>query len=160
MFEVTFKCGIHIDNAVTQLIEGAAARQQPHYGRFNGTFLIARPGESFETVRAAYHDSLLADDGEKDKFIAADRAAQRYTKLRELNCSVSTEPPPGMRLDPKGEWDVAYVLNCLTPEQLAALPVGTRLYSLTGEEMIVGVDTFDTDTRFGFTAYGFKQENF
>lgn len=46
------------------------------------------------------------------------------------------------------------ILLLLTEEQLNALPDGTRLVSIAGQEVEKGVDYIDLDTRGGWLAYG------
>lgn len=53
-------------------------------------------------------------------------------------------------------WRVSYVIELQTPEQIAALPDGTVLRSIGGEEVIKGRDYIDLDTRAGLTAYGLQ----
>ncbi|MAZ47558.1 MAG: hypothetical protein CME65_03280 [Halobacteriovoraceae bacterium] len=48
----------------------------------------------------------------------------------------------------------------LTPDQIRSLPEGTELISMDGaRRVIVGVDDFDMDTRFGYTAFGVVDDN-
>jgi hypothetical protein len=42
----------------------------------------------------------------------------------------------------------------LTPMELEVTPKGTHVVSIMGDTKIVGHDYIDTDTRFGYTAYG------
>ena len=46
------------------------------------------------------------------------------------------------------------IIELQTPEELAALPDGTLLISISGQEKIKGTDEIDTDTRAGRTAFG------
>lgn len=50
--------------------------------------------------------------------------------------------------------DDGRVIRLLTPEELKALPVGTTLFDIFGEEVVTGSDYIDDDTRAGYTAYG------
>lgn len=50
-------------------------------------------------------------------------------------------------------------VNRLTLEQLDQLPDGTVLTGIDGEKKIKGVDQIDTDTRDGFSAYGFVEND-
>ena len=51
-------------------------------------------------------------------------------------------------------WDKEQTLWLLTPEEFKALPDGTKLVAIDGEEVIKGKDFIDDDTRFGHIAYG------
>ena len=52
-------------------------------------------------------------------------------------------------------WDKEQTLWLLTPAEFAALPDGTKLVAIDGEEVIKGSGQFiDDDTRFGHLAYG------
>jgi hypothetical protein len=51
-------------------------------------------------------------------------------------------------------WRVSYVIELQTPEQIAALPDGTVLRSISGETVVKGSDPIDLDTRAGRTAWG------
>lgn len=57
---------------------------------------------------------------------------------------------------PRAWWDKAHTLELITPEELATLPAGTVLGSISGQTVEVGKDSIDNDTRFGFLAYGFQ----
>lgn len=46
------------------------------------------------------------------------------------------------------------LLLLLTQEQLDALPDGTELVSILGENVVKGTDYIDGDTRGGWLAYG------
>ncbi len=46
------------------------------------------------------------------------------------------------------------IIELQTPEEFAALPDGTLLISISGEEKIKGRDDIDLDTRFGRIAWG------
>jgi hypothetical protein len=46
------------------------------------------------------------------------------------------------------------IIELLTPEQITALPPGTVVISIFGEEKLVGTDHIDLDTRGGRTAWG------
>lgn len=48
----------------------------------------------------------------------------------------------------------------LTPDELGALPHGTKVTSIFAEVRVVGVDTFDNDTRYGWTAWGLRRSQF
>lgn len=48
----------------------------------------------------------------------------------------------------------------LAPEQLEEIPDGTTLHSIIGEEVVVGQDKIDGDTRFGYLAYGLRESQF
>lgn len=48
----------------------------------------------------------------------------------------------------------------LTPAELEQIPGGTVLTSINKEKKIVGVDSIDADTRFGYTAWGIYEEAF
>ncbi len=85
---------------------------------------------------------------------AATKAKHRAEKLKGI--TILDRPPHGLQFDARGRWHDIYLL---TPDQLEALPKGTRLYTITGEEEIVGVDSIDDETRGGFTAYGFKAKD-
>lgn len=45
----------------------------------------------------------------------------------------------------------------LTPQELKSIPDGTVLHGISGGTATVGVDTIDTDTRFGVTAWGLRE---
>jgi hypothetical protein len=46
-------------------------------------------------------------------------------------------------------------LKLLTPTELEALPAGTEVWSIMGEKAFTGDPaTLDTDTRYGYTAWG------
>lgn len=49
---------------------------------------------------------------------------------------------------------VGEIIELLTPEQFAALPDGTALISISGQEKVKGRDDIDLDTRFGRIAWG------
>jgi hypothetical protein len=49
---------------------------------------------------------------------------------------------------------VGEVIELQTPESFAALPDGTVLISIQGEEKVKGRDDIDLDTRFGRIAWG------
>ncbi len=51
------------------------------------------------------------------------------------------------------KWD--FNLRLITPEELKSLPDGTKLKCIDGQEVTVGVDRIDSDTRNGLLAYGF-----
>jgi hypothetical protein len=53
-------------------------------------------------------------------------------------------------------WRVSYVIELQTPDQIAALPDGTVLRSISGEVVVKGRDYIDDDTRAGRTAYGLQ----
>jgi hypothetical protein len=45
-------------------------------------------------------------------------------------------------------------MTLVTPEEFKALPNGTVLVCINGDEFIKGRDTIDQDTRFGHLAFG------
>ena len=47
-------------------------------------------------------------------------------------------------------------IQLITPGELALLPNGTKLKSIFNEEVVVGVDHIDLDSRDGFLAYGLE----
>lgn len=49
---------------------------------------------------------------------------------------------------------VGEVIELQTPDEFAALPDGTLLISISGEEKVKGRDDIDLDTRFGRIAWG------
>ncbi len=53
-------------------------------------------------------------------------------------------------------WRVSYIIELQSPEQIAALPDGTVLRSISGEVVVKGRDYIDMDTRAGRTAYGLQ----
>ena len=69
-------------------------------------------------------------------------------------------PKAYLPFDPRSEcvqWDDTAGgarLWLLSPEQLAVVPDGTPLVSITGRVSIVGVDHIDTDTRGGWLSHG------
>lgn len=52
------------------------------------------------------------------------------------------------------------VIWLLTPIELEVTPPGTIVTSISYDTKIVGVDEIDTDTRFGYTAYGLTEDQF
>lgn len=48
----------------------------------------------------------------------------------------------------------------LTPMELEVTPKGTKVTSIFFDEKTVGEDYIDTDTRFGYTAYGLYSGQF
>jgi hypothetical protein len=48
----------------------------------------------------------------------------------------------------------------LTPMELEVTPPGTVVTSILGDTKTVGVDEIDTETRFGYTAYGLYSTQF
>lgn len=59
-------------------------------------------------------------------------------------------------------WDgqAEKVLWLLTPIELEVTPPGTIVTSIMGDTKIVGAQHIDTDTRFGYTAYGLTEDQF
>jgi hypothetical protein len=52
------------------------------------------------------------------------------------------------------------LLWLLTPMELEVTPPGTIVTSILGDTKIVGAQKIDTDTRFGYTAYGLYSNQF
>jgi hypothetical protein len=48
----------------------------------------------------------------------------------------------------------------LTEAELEVVPPGTVLTSIFGDKVTVGTDYIDTDTRFGYIAYGLTSKQF
>lgn len=48
----------------------------------------------------------------------------------------------------------------ISPEQLEEIADGTTLHSIMGEEVVVGQDKIDQETRFGYLAYGLRESQF
>lgn len=48
----------------------------------------------------------------------------------------------------------------LSPEQLEEVPDGTILHTIMGEEVVVGQDKIDRETRFGYLGYGLRESQF
>lgn len=46
------------------------------------------------------------------------------------------------------------VIHLVRPHELKALPSGTILIAIDGEQVVKGLDMIDDDTRGGFLAYG------
>ena len=64
-------------------------------------------------------------------------------------------PLPGARPHvSKWKLDDGRVMDLVTAEQFAALPIGTMLTCVDGRNMLKGRDHFDDDTRLGYLAYG------
>lgn len=59
-------------------------------------------------------------------------------------------------------WDTGDMdpLWLITPEQLDEIPDGTTLHTIMDEEVVVGQDKIDRDTRFGYLAYGLRESQF
>jgi len=51
------------------------------------------------------------------------------------------------------------IIELIRPEELSILAPGTKLYSIFGNEVTVGVDYIDGDTRGGMIAYGLLRED-
>lgn len=65
------------------------------------------------------------------------------------------KPQLGDRIIPHEPYaHVGEIIELQTPEEFAALPDGTLLISISGEEKIKGRDTIDGDTRAGRLAFG------
>lgn len=47
------------------------------------------------------------------------------------------------------------VIQLVTLDEFTTLAHGTKLISILGEEVVVGEDPIDSDTRMGYLAYGF-----
>lgn len=54
------------------------------------------------------------------------------------------------------DWELedGRIVRLITPAELAELPLGTALMSIYNEQIEVGRDVIDTDTRFGYLGYG------
>jgi hypothetical protein len=52
------------------------------------------------------------------------------------------------------------IIYLITPDQLQELPIGTVLYNIFGEKHTKGFDRIDDDTRFGYLAYGFLEDEY
>jgi hypothetical protein len=63
-----------------------------------------------------------------------------------------------LRRDGFNEGLVGTTIWLLQPETVEALPDGTRVISINGEEKIKGKDHLDDDTRGGYTAWGLLPE--
>jgi hypothetical protein len=77
------------------------------------------------------------------------------------------EPGPEVPFAPMSyidniQWDdeAEEILWLLTPFELEAIPKGTVLTSIIGTKAIVGDDYIDTDTHFGYTAFGLTEDQF
>ena len=147
--------GAHIDEAVRRMIEKADATGLPHTATFNGTKLIANPGDDFDTVKAPFSQAM-EEARERAAAREAEQAKIREQKLAEFDAPIVKDPPAGFELNPNGRWGN---LSLITPDQLKQLPEGTMLQSINGEEAIVGIDDIDGDTRGGFLAYGFPRRS-
>ena len=75
---------------------------------------------------------------------------------------MTTLPLAMIEFDPKSRrndnrWtDEPDPLWLLTLDELATVPEGSVLTSINGDTKVVGMDYIDDDTRFGYTAYGFR----
>lgn len=58
------------------------------------------------------------------------------------------------------EWtlDDGNKIYLITPEEYKKLPDGTKLIDIFGETFIKGIDIIDQDTRFGYIAFGLKND--
>lgn len=50
-------------------------------------------------------------------------------------------------------------IDLITPDELKEIEKGTVLYDIFGFPAVVGVDYIDDDTRGGYLAFGFRQED-
>src|SRR5262249_42420275 len=114
--------GSAFDGASADVLKRANATGIPHAMSFNGFEVIAKPGDSIETVRAPFNAHL-----EKGRVRAEARRAEaakiRAEKVASFTKPLLRQPPPGMKLSGVKSGDVLQI----TPEQLKQLPEGTVL---------------------------------
>ena len=77
----------------------------------------------------------------------------------EIEPLIPWMPQSFVNQNPWDEPDVP-VLWLLTPVELEVTPPGTILTSVMGNKAVVGQDFIDTDTRFGYVAYGLTEDQF
>ncbi len=156
-----FGLGDDINTAVGRLQARANETNLRVTGEFNNHTLVANPGDSIATIRRPFDDAMQAATARhQQRVLIAEEARQ----ARIARGGTTDRPPAGMTLDSRGVLPPGSFFNrtdrplaLLTPRQLAELPEGTIVTSISGERLIMGLDRFSDDTRGGFTAYGFSQ---
>lgn len=83
-----------------------------------------------------------------------DQAERTYQRDGVLIVPWRIQPPGGLVVEGYDPSMAGRIINLQTPDELAALPDGTVVYTIFGERKVTGQDDIDTDTRFGRTAYG------
>ena len=149
--------GQNVDGAIDSMIHAANAEGRPIVTDFNGTRLVANPGDSPETVKAPFTRSI-EQQRVQNQIKRQEATKVRNQKLASFTKPLVRTPPKGMKLDPKATWTLdggAGSIHLITPEQLKQVPEGTVLTGISGKEAIVGIDQIGGDTRGGYLAYGF-----
>lgn len=156
----------NIDTVVAGMAKMAKDEGKAFSYDFNGTELVARPGDDAATIKKPFDDAMTAARAKyaEAQKVAAEKREGRMKNFVDGGGKIIDTPPAGMVFDkraliaPRGFANSSdKPLQLITEAQLNQLPAGTQLTSISGEKAIKGVDSIDTDTRGGFIAYGFLQ---
>lgn len=71
----------------------------------------------------------------------------------------STKRPDGTYISKVPDEMEGKTIRLITPGELATLAIGTELVTIFGDKLLVGDSKLDGDTRFGYLAYGFLEDD-
>lgn len=165
--ELPFQAGGHIDGTTEKMAALAKEKNRPVSYEFNGIQLLAQPGDTAEKVKQPFTDAM-AEARKRYAEAAAVEAKARQGRVDAFTAGggvIIEKPPADMKFDTRGlvppgglyNSKGTRALQLITEAQLSQLPTGTKLTSISGNEVIKGIDHIDNDNRGGFIAFGFLQ---